>query len=52
MGATHEKSFGCADFEVLVRNPRGIVQPVGYVGLKLLRRSEPEAYMWELSGYR
>lgn len=51
-GASHEKSFGHVDLEMLVRNPSDTVQADRYVGINLLKRSGPEAYIWEFSGYR
>lgn len=38
-GASHEKSFGHVDLEMLVRNLSDTVQAVKYVGLKPLKWS-------------
>lgn len=51
-GASHEKSFGHVDLEKLVRNLSDTGQAVKYVALKPLKWFGPEAYLWELLGYR
>lgn len=46
-GASHEKSFGHVDLEILVRNLSDTV-----LALKPLKWFGPEAYLWELLGCR